>query len=175
MCIRDSATPGRATRTALILGVLARVACRLGAERSLVQIQSPRYPGGRYLPIWLAMGTGSFASDDELLERLQAPPDLCDGVESLAYWRTRLTRLPWYRRRARREAARMTMVWERRVLAALLAERGAPLRARVGAARLAVAGPLRRWARRAAYVLGAATLVVLTAGLLTLELLIRSI
>ena len=83
--------------------------------------------------------------------------------------------MPWYRRRARREAARMSMVWERRVLAALLADRGAPLWARVGAARLAVAGPLRRWARRAAYMLGAATLVVLTAGLLTLELLIRSI
>ena len=127
------------------------------------------------MPIWLAMGTGSFASDDELLEHLQAPPDLCDGVESLAYWRTRLTREPWYRRQARREAARMTMVWERRVLAALLAERGAPLWARAGAARLVVAGPLRRWARRAAYMLGAATLVVLTAGLLTLQLLIRSI
>ena len=127
------------------------------------------------MSVWLAMGTGSFASDDELLERLQAPPDLCDGVESLAYWRTRLTRLPWYRRRARREAAGMTIVWERRVLAALLAERGTPLRARVGAARLVAAGPLRRWARRGAYVLGAATLVVLTAGLLTLELLIRSI
>jgi hypothetical protein len=67
------------------------------------------------------------------------------------------------------------MVWERRVLAALLAERGAPLWARVGAARLVAAGPLRRWARRGAYMLGAATLVVLTAGLLTLELLIRSI
>ena len=66
------------------------------------------------------------------------------------------------------------MVWERRVLAALLAERGAPLWARVGAARLVVAGPLRRWARRGACVLGAATVVVLTVGLLTLEL-IRSI
>src|SRR6185503_12727718 len=59
------------------------------------------------LAVWLDMGTGSFASDDELLARLQAPPDLCDGVESLAYWRTRLGRLPWYRRRARREASRM--------------------------------------------------------------------
>ena len=120
------------------------------------------------------MGTGSFASDDELLARLQAPPDLCDGVESLAYWRMRLARLPWYRRRTRREASRMILVWERRVLAALLAERGAPLWARVRAARLVAAGPLRRWVRRAGLVLAAATLVVLTAGLLAFELLIRS-
>ena len=121
------------------------------------------------------MGTGSFASDDELLARLQAPPDLCDGLESLAYWRTRLGRLPWYRRRARREASRMILVWERRVLAALLADRGAPLWARVRAARLVAAGPLRRWARRGGVVLGTATLVVLTAGLLALDLLIRSV
>ena len=121
------------------------------------------------------MGTGSVASDDELLARLQAPPDLCDGVESLAYWRMRLGRLPWYRRRARREASRMILVWERRVLAALLAERGAPLWARVSAARLVAAGPLGRWARRGGVALGAATLVVLTVGLLALEMLIKSI
>ena len=69
----------------------------------------------------------------------------------------------------------MILAWERRVLAALLAERGAPLWVRFRAARLVATGPLRRWARRAAFVLGAATLVVLTAGLLTLELLIRSV
>ncbi|HEX6651107.1 MAG TPA: hypothetical protein VF072_00055, partial [Thermoleophilaceae bacterium] len=111
------------------------------------------------------MGTGSLAHDDELLARLQAPPELCDGVESLAYWRTRRGRLPWYQRRARREAASMILVWERRVLAALLVERGAPLRARVQAARLVAAGPLRRWARRGGLVLGTATLGVLTAGM----------
>jgi len=120
------------------------------------------------------MGTGSFASDDELLARLQAPPDLCDGVESLAYWRTRLGRLPWYRRRARREASRMILVWERRVLAALLVERGPPLWARVRAARLVAAGPLQRWARRGGLVVRAAMLVVLTTGLLALDALIRS-
>ena len=120
------------------------------------------------------MGTEPFASDDELLARLQAPPDLCDGVESLAYWRTRLGRLPWYRRQARREAFRMVLVWERRVLAAALAEQGAPLSARVRAARLVAAGPLRRWARRGGLVLRAATLVVLTAGLFVLEAVIRS-
>jgi hypothetical protein len=121
------------------------------------------------------MGTGSFAYDDELVARLQAPPDLCDGVEALAYWRTRLGRLPWYRRRARREASHMILVWERRVLAALLAERGAPLWARVRAARLVAAGRLRRWARRGGFVVGTAALVVLTAGLLAVDLLIRSI
>ena len=68
----------------------------------------------------------------------------------------------------------MILVWERRVLAALLAERGAPLWARVGAGRLVAAGRLRRLARRVGFVLGAATLVLLTVGLLTLELLIRS-
>lgn len=68
----------------------------------------------------------------------------------------------------------MILVWERRVLVALLAERGAPLWARVRAARLVAAGPLRRWARRGGLVLGAATLVVVTAGMLALELLIRS-
>ena len=69
----------------------------------------------------------------------------------------------------------MILVWERRVLAALLAERGTPLLARVRAARLVAAGPLRRWARRGGFVLGAVTLAVLTAGMLALELLIRSI
>ena len=121
------------------------------------------------------MGTGSFASDDELLARLQAPPDLCDGVESLAYWRTRLGRLPWYQRRARREAADMILVWERRVLAAALAERGYPLMSRVRAAGMVAAGPVRRWARRAGFFLAAAALAVLTSGLLLLDLLIRAI
>jgi ribosomal protein L39E len=145
------------------------------AQRAGAEPVAPTPYGSRCLPVWLRMSTGSFASDEELLARLQAPPDLCDGVESLAYWRTRLGRLPRYRRRARREAARMILAWERRVLAALVAERGAPLWVRVRAARLVAAGPLRRWARRAAFVLGAATLVVLTAGLLTLELLISSL
>ena len=68
--------------------------------------------------------------DDELLARLQAPPDLSDGLDSLAYWRGRRERLPWYRRRAKREAARMVFVWERRVRAAMLRQRGAPLASR---------------------------------------------
>ena len=146
-----------------------------GPEGRWFKSSRPDANGSRVLAVWLDMGTGSFTYDDELLARLQAPPDLCDGVEALAYWRTRLGRLPWYRRRARREASRMILVWERRVVAALLSERGVPLWARVRAARLVAAGPLRRWARRGGALVGAATLVVLTVGLLSLDLVIRSI
>jgi hypothetical protein len=99
--------------------------------------------------------------DDELLARLQAPPDLGDGLDSLAYWRGRRERLPWYRRRAKREAARMVFVWERRVRAAMLRQRGAPLASRFLAARLLASGPLRRFARRAGFAVAATTLLVL--------------
>jgi hypothetical protein len=44
------------------------------------------------------------STDDQLLVRLLAPPDLDDGVQSLDYWRGRSRRLPWYRWGARREA-----------------------------------------------------------------------
>lgn len=101
--------------------------------------------------------------DDELLARLQAPPDLSDGLDSLAYWRGRRERLPWHRRRARREAARMVVVWERRVRAAMLRQRGVPLASRFLAVRLLASGPLRRSARRAGFAvaLAATTLLVL--------------
>jgi hypothetical protein len=121
------------------------------------------------------MQIGSFTSDDELLARLQAPPSLSDGVESLAYWRERRLRVPWYRARARREASREILAWERRVLAALLAERGAPLGARFQAVRLVATGPLRRWARRGVFVLATGTLAVLVPAVLALELVIRSL
>ena len=98
--------------------------------------------------------------DDELLARLEAPPDLSDGLDSLAYWRARRERLPWYRRRAKREAARMVFAWERRVRAAMLRQRGAPLASRFRAVRLLAAGPVRRYARRAG-VAAAATLLIL--------------
>lgn len=98
--------------------------------------------------------------DDELLARLQAPPDLSEGLDSLAYWRGRRERLPWYRRRSKREAARMVVVWERRVRAAMLRQRGAPLAARFLAARLLASGPLRRTARRAGFAVAATTLLV---------------
>jgi hypothetical protein len=120
------------------------------------------------------MRIGSLSADDELLARLQAPPDLCDGVESLAYWRGRRARLPWYRRRARREATHMILVWERRVLAALIAERGAPLWERARAAGLVATGPLRRFARRAGFVAATAMFALLAFAVLAFELVIRS-
>ena len=104
--------------------------------------------------------TSLLSRDDELLARLQAPPDLSDGLDSLAYWRGRRERLPWYRRRAQREAARMVVVWERRVRAAMLRQRGAPLASRFLAARLLASGPLRRSARRA-FAVAATTLLVI--------------
>jgi hypothetical protein len=124
---------------------------------------------------WRRMQIGSFTADDELLARLQAPPPLCDGVESLAYWRERRRRLPWYRVRARREASQMILAWEPRVRAALLAERRAPLGARFQAVRLVATGPFRRWAKRGAFVVATAALVVLVPAVLALELVIRSL
>jgi hypothetical protein len=121
-----------------------------------------------------AMHTGFLSYDDELLGRLQAPPSLCDGLESLGYWRGRRARLPWYRARARREASQMILVWERRVLAAVVADRGTPLWERVRAARLAATGPLRRFARRATFVLAAATFALLTFAVLAFELIVGS-
>jgi hypothetical protein len=121
------------------------------------------------------METGSLSRDDELLAHLLAPPDLHDGVESLAYWQGRRRRLPWYRRRARREAARMIVVWERRVGAALLRQRGAPLEARFQAAWLVAGGQLRRWARRGGFGIAATAVAVLALApaLLVAELLIK--
>jgi hypothetical protein len=74
--------------------------------------------------------------DDQLLARLNAPPDLGEGVESLEYWRARAKQLSWYRIRARREARVMTQRWEQRVRAALFSQRGVSIGARVSAALL---------------------------------------
>jgi hypothetical protein len=121
--------------------------------------------------------TSLLSGDDELLARLQAPPDLSDGLDSLAYWRGRRERLPWYRRRAKREAARMVFVWERRVRAAMLRQRGAPLASRFLAARILASGPLRRSARRAGFAVAVAvtTLLVLAMApaLLVVDVLLK--
>jgi hypothetical protein len=95
------------------------------------------------------MGTGSRFADEQLLRRLLAPPDLNDGVEALGYWRARSRRLPWYRISARREASRMTVSWEQRVGAALIAQRGAPVASRLSAGLLLARTRLGRWTRRA--------------------------
>lgn len=86
--------------------------------------------------------------DEQILRRLHAPPDLADGVESLAFWSRRSRRLPWYRLRARREAVRMTVRWEQRVGAALLAQHRLPFDARVSAGALVARTRLTRWGRR---------------------------
>jgi hypothetical protein len=124
-----------------------------------------------------AMATASLSRDDELLGRLQAPPDLHDGVESLAYWRRRRQRLPWYRLAARREAARMVMVWERRVRAALLRQRGVPMAPRLQGALLIARTQLRRWAIRAGFVLAAtaALALVIAPAVVALDLLLWAI
>jgi len=123
------------------------------------------------------MATASLSRDDELLARLQAPPDLRDGVESLAYWRRRRERLPWYRLAARREAARMVMVWERRVRAALLRQRGVALAPRLQGVLLIARTQLRRWTRRAAFVLAMTTAIVLVLApaAVALDLLLRAL
>jgi hypothetical protein len=95
------------------------------------------------------MGTGSRVADEQLLRLLRAPPDLDVGVEALGYWRARSRRLPWYRMSARREAARMTVRWEQRVGAALVAQRGAPLASLLSAGLLLARTRLGRWTRRA--------------------------
>jgi hypothetical protein len=86
--------------------------------------------------------------DDQLIARLQAPPDLRDGVESLDYWQRRHRRLPWYRPLARREAERMTVVWERRVRAAIVRQRDVPMTVRLEGAALVGVTLMRRWGRR---------------------------
>jgi hypothetical protein len=55
----------------------------------------------------------------------------------------------------------MVVVRERRVRAAMLRQRGAPLASRFLAARLLASAPLRRSARRAGFAVAAATLLVL--------------
>lgn len=90
------------------------------------------------------------STDDRLLARLQAPPDLSEGVEALAYWRARHRRLSWYRIRARREAARMILRWDHRVRGAMFSQRGVPIGLRTSAGLLLARTRLRRWGRRTA-------------------------
>jgi hypothetical protein len=113
----------------------------------------------------------SLSSDDHLVRNLSAPPDLDDGVQSLDYWRQRRQRLAWYQIRARREAARMTILWEQRVSAALLVQRRAPLPLRLSAGALVARTRLTRWGRRTGIAVVAATttmLVLVMAGIVAL-------
>lgn len=87
------------------------------------------------------------SSDERLLARVQSPPDLSEGVESLAYWLERRQRLPRYRIRARREAEQMIVRWERRVRDAIFSQPGVPIRTRTSAGLLLARTRLRRWSR----------------------------
>jgi hypothetical protein len=92
----------------------------------------------------------SASPDERLIARLQMPPGLSHGVESLAYWHQRRKQLAWYRIRARREAARMLVRWEQRVGRALLLQPGVPIAHRTSAAVLIARTRLLRWTHRAA-------------------------
>jgi hypothetical protein len=105
------------------------------------------------------MRAAPVTTDDRLLARLQAPPELGDGVQALDFWRQRSQRLPWYRVRARREATRMTLRWERRVRRAMLSQRGVPVGARTSAGLLVARIHVRRWGRRGAIGVTAAVCV----------------
>lgn len=123
------------------------------------------------------MATAPLSTDDALLAQLQAPPDLSEGTEALAYWRGRRERLPWYRVAARREAARMTVVWERRVRAALIQQRGLSVGMRLQAVRVISAVWFRRSTRRLFRTVAVLSVVALliTPALLVLDLLLHAI
>jgi hypothetical protein len=86
--------------------------------------------------------------DDRLLGRLQAPPELSEGIRSLSYWHERRRRLSWYRIRARREAMGMIVRWEQRVQDAMFSQPGAPIAVRATAGLLVARTRLWRWSRR---------------------------
>lgn len=120
----------------------------------------------------------AFASaDDRLLARLQAPPDLGEGIRSLAYWYERRQRLSWYRLRARREAMRMIVGWERRVRVAMFTQPGVPMAVRASAGLLVARTRIRRWSRRVVVAVTAALGVSLVAApfVAAVVLLIRAV
>ena len=100
---------------------------------------------------------------------------LHDATESLVYWRERRARLPWYRRSARREAARMALTWERRVRSAVLTHAEAPLALRLDAALVAGRSWLSRWVRRAGIAALAMTALMAVAAGTTLALLVHAL
>lgn len=121
------------------------------------------------------MKTAFASADDRLLAQLQAPPDLGEGVRSLAYWCDRRQRLAWYRLRARREATRMIVRWERRVRDAMLSQPGVPMAVRASAGLLVARTRLGRWSRRVVVAVTAAFTVSVVAApfVAALVLLIR--
>jgi hypothetical protein len=57
------------------------------------------------------------ARDDDRILREMLSPNLDEALDALAYWLERRTRLPLYRRAARREAERMIGFWQARAIA----------------------------------------------------------
>jgi hypothetical protein len=73
---------------------------------------------------------------------------VAEAREALDFWRTRLRRLPWYRRAARAEARAMVARWQRRMVQAELERWRLPALARPLAAAIDWWGPSRRLAAR---------------------------
>src|SRR3954453_9688199 len=73
-------------------------------------------PMGMFAPTWRVLPRPAFDVETE------APcgTSVAEAREALAFWRTRLKRLPWYRRAARAEARAMVGRWQRRVVQAEL-------------------------------------------------------
>ena len=69
-----------------------------------------------FAPTWRVLPRPAFDVETE------APcgTSVAEAREALAFWRTRLKRLPWYRRAARAEARGMVARWQRRVVQAEL-------------------------------------------------------
>ena len=69
-----------------------------------------------FAPTWRVLPRPAFDVETE------APcgTSVAEAREALAFWRTRLRRLPWYRRAARAEARAMVARWQRRVVQAEL-------------------------------------------------------
>lgn len=98
--------------------------------------------------------------DAELLRELRSAPPADEAREALRFWSDRETRLPRRRVAARREARRMTLVWQERLRRAELAALGDGPLARL-ALRLSRPRPrLGVWIRRALLAATAASLAM---------------
>ena len=101
-------------------------------------------------------------SDDDRILREMLVPDLDEAVEALGYWLQRHRRLPFYRRSARREAARMIAFWQGRVIAGV--PRSPAVVVRNGGALVGLAGATAGYhARRLAARASTAALLVVAA------------
>jgi hypothetical protein len=121
-----------------------------------------------YAPDWRLLTRPAFDVDTE------APcgTSVSEAREALAFWRSRLRRLPWYRRASRAEAREMIVRWQRRLLQAQLERRrlsslSGPLLALADWWGPMRARALRRAARRALRVSPIARMVAVAAAAVT--------